>query len=142
MRQASVESGQEGVEAVALGEDVGNLLLVEVGDQLGEGVGNLLLGDFGDQLGECVGRCLLFQIDVFYDLLEVTGEVESGEAVLRLFGGSPGGFLGYGGFGGFVASDGVVEAAAYCDLVLGGSALKIAAKKNLIKGKKDQRLIS
>ena len=71
-RWVSVESEQEEEEGVALGEDVGNLLLLaSVAHQLGSGdVGNLL-------------RCLLFQIDAVDDLFEAIGEVELGEVGLR-----------------------------------------------------------
>ena len=118
-RWGSVESEQEEEEGVALGEDVGNLLLLaSVGHQLGSGdVGNLL-------------RCLLFQIDAVDDLFEAIGEVELGEVGLRTDllwcrgSSEPGG-----GSSGFADSGVEGEAAAYSDLVLGsGSALKIAAK--------------
>ena len=129
VRWVSVESEQEEEEAVALGEDVGNLLLLlaSVGHQLGSGdVGNLL-------------RCLLFQIDAVDDLFEAIGEVELGEVDLLWSRGSsePGG----GGSSGFADSGVEGEAAAYSDLVLGsGSALKIAAKY-FDQRKKDQQLI-
>ena len=123
----SVESEQEEEEGVALGEDVGNLLLLaSVAHQLGSGdVGNLL-------------RCLLFQIDAVDDLFEAIGEVELAEVGLLWSRGSsePGG-----GSSGFADSGVEGEAAAYSDLVLGsGSALKIAAKY-FDQRKKDQQLI-
>ena len=144
MRWVSVESEQEEEEAVALGEDVGNLLL---GHQLGsEDVGNLLLlASVGHQLGSGdVGnllRCLLFQIDAVDDLFEAIGEVELGEVGLRtdlLW--SRGSSEPGGGSSGFADSGVEGEAAAYSDLVLGsGSALKIAAKY-FDQRKKDQQL--
>ena len=125
-RWVSVESEQEEEEGVALGEDVGNLLL----HQLGSGdVGNLL-------------RCLLFQIDAVDDLFEAIGEVELAEVGLRtdlLW--SRGSSEPGGGSSGFADSGVEGEAAAYSDLVLGsGSALKIAAKY-FDQRKKDQQLI-